>query len=343
MGLNKFVKSYDNMVKNTMKKNKQKIIESLVDYYGKEYENLIRYKYNDICFFYYIDWDTIKKIITVGLNKSKYSWTDNLINVYQQYHKVSPEDQELNNVFIGISDESVLENPHLRSIIERVIKGKNPYCINCSVGTNKRLVMVSFQILTLDDKTIIHEINHAITTENIAYIEKEGKDIALLNKRGLNVCTTEQESKESILEELINEKSSEEIEMIFHQKGGSLSPLCLNIGIRHVYKNNFYLINDFYDEFKECIKQARITNNMNSLINMVGKDNYHNYVKLVNKYYSMNPNSFDENLMTVITGRIKILLYEMRKHAELEKKLMEDEKNMFKSLSNQYNIKRLKK
>ena len=309
------------------------ILDSFIEYYGDEYSEFIKKRIDDVCFFYYIDWDTIKQLISFGLKKDNIKWTDNLINVYQEYKKIGKNKEVMTNVLVGITDKKVLYIPELRNIIEKSIKGKNPYCINCSIDDETK-ILISFQILTLDDKAIIHEINHALTTDNIAYIEQDSKKIALVSKTGLNVYSTNCDSKETILEELINERASEDIEKVFHQKGGNLSPMCLNSGMKHIYKENLYLIDSFYLMFKDYINKARITNNKNYLVNIVGKDNYESYVDLVNKYYRTKADNISEMEKRIIVQRISILLHEMKKHALIEQKSMNKEKECIKKLSN---------
>ena len=59
---------------------------------------------------------------------------------------------------------------------------------------------------------------------------------------------------EIITEKLINEKASIEIAKIFKEKCGDLSSFCFDIPLAYPYQHNFYLVDEFYDLFKEYIK-----------------------------------------------------------------------------------------
>ena len=165
----------------------------------------------------------------------------------------------------------------------------------------------------------------------------------MVRKMGLGTYTTNKESKEVIFEELINDIASEDIGKIFHNKGGDFSPVCLNIGINHPYQRNKYLVEDFYNEFKDYIKKARITNNKNILINTIGKENYNEYVDLVHRSYEQDPKKLSDEDRLIIKQRIAVLLYQMKKHALLEQEAKKEEDQYIGEIKKDNRFKVLKK
>lgn len=99
--------------------------------------------------------------------------------------------------------------------------------------------------------------------------------------------------EDSIIEELINQKIAWEVYEIFFRRGGNLDYICPN-GFEF-YDRNMYLVNKFYKEFKEIIKESLITLNKNNLVERVGKENYEELVNMVNKYCSKEISLIKEN------------------------------------------------
>lgn len=64
--------------------------------------------------------------------------------------------------------------------------------------------LISFQILALNEFSIIYEINHAIPRNIIAFIIKNNKLIGCVQKTGLSIDVYYQNSGERNVEELFN-------------------------------------------------------------------------------------------------------------------------------------------
>lgn len=186
---------------------------------------------------------------------------------------------------IGMTNDSIVNNAAIVSLLSEELSQSCPCSYNYgSINNMNRLVL--FQILALDELSIIHEINHAITRDVMAVITEDNKIIDDVQKTGLNIDVSNQYGEERIVEELLNEKASEEIKRIFKLKGGDLSTFCLNIPLEYPYEYNFYLIDDFYTKFKKYIKISRISDNKNELVSRVGKNEYEEFVKLVNTWFT---------------------------------------------------------
>lgn len=192
----------------------------------------------------------------------------------------------------------------------KALNRSNP-CSN-NYGMNRLIV---FQILALNERAIIHEINHAITRDKIAYIMEGNAPIGAISKTGLSIDVSHQNNGERNIEELLNEKTSEEIEKIFKSKGGNLSTFCLDIPLEYVYEYNFYLIDDFYTQFKKYIKIARISENKNELVSRIGQKEYEEFIRLVNSFYVEEISQIEPHKEKVIPI-IKQLVEKMSEHAD---------------------------
>lgn len=318
----KLKKKYDCLIKESIEKNKPVLIESFIEYYGEEFRNVIIKKINEITFIYYIDWETVDLIIKEFLpqvdNIDKYTAFIEFRNsktFLSSLFERKVKSRKLPENLIGMTNSSIVNNDF---IVKRLFKNlSRPEACSFNYGSVKHMDrIITFQILTLTEKAIIHEINHAITRDNLAYImDDRSTPIGAISKAGLSVDANCQNNGERIVEELLNDKVSEEIETIFKSKGGDFSDFCLNIPLEYPYEHNFYLIDDFYMQFKKYIKIARISEKKNELISRIGKEEYEEFIRLINKYYSDDISkieSYKEKIMPII----KKLIEKMSKNVD---------------------------
>lgn len=329
--MNKYEKlkqKYNILIKQKLEENKSILIDSFVEFYGEEFRALIERKYNEIVYCYYLDWDTINLVVEQFIpqvnNKSKYA---DFINFYNCHKKrffknlfgKKKEHDDLPDNLIGTTDLSVFDNEHTKNDLTRVCGRATPVSWNYG-SIRKMRRFVAFQILALNEISIIHEINHALTSDNLAYVMDENTPIGLISKAGLSIDVNHNNSGERNTEELLNEKASIEIANIFKRKGGNLSSFCLDIPLEYAYEANFYLVDDFYETFKEYIKIARISDNKNALIKRIGETEYKEYLELINKYYSEDLNIVERNkkeALPKIKALIKTMKDNVRNHHDL--------------------------
>lgn len=312
---------YDNLIRDTLDSNRRILIESFVDYYGEEYRSIIEKRYNEISFIYYIDWKTIdlviREFISIISNPEKYAVFTNFFNSKKKKQdnstklfKSNKDGSCLPDNLIGATNLSILNKDYMKNELFRICNRPSPANFNYGSVIHKDRI-ISFQILSLSERTIIHEINHAITRDNLVYIFGEDQQIKAIHKAGLSVDFSSQNRIERIIEELINEKASQEITKIFKEKGGDLSSFCYNIPFIYPYLENLYLVDEFYDTFKKYIKVARISDNKNELINRIGKTNYVNYIDMLNSYYSEDLSTI-EQVKKEAQSKIKIIIEQMK-------------------------------
>jgi len=314
-------KKYNKLIKDTLNKNKQIIIDSLIEYYGEEYRNIIVERYDRITFVYYINWELVKKVVDEFLSKSskpnEYVSFNNFRKYYnkeESYFKKITQNGLPNN-FVGSTNNDIFHNYYLKESVIGQFNYSGASCLGYEFE-NCCNQIICFPILVIDELTIIHEINHAIT-EDILIKEVDEKKYSgtLVFKSGLSI-----DENERMFNELINEKTSQEIFRIFKEKGGDFTLFCTDIPFVYPHRNNLYLIDELYDKLKNYIKIAEISNNKNYLIERIGKDNYKKYVELVNKYYSSYPdeiNKFKESALNEIKELLKLMEENVGKSIEL--------------------------
>lgn len=320
-GYDKLKEKYQDLIPRTLESNKNLLIESFVQYYGEGHRNRIEERYHQITLAYYIDWNLLKEIVeglglqnsvsrSFSLGSSSKERCSDLVQLYQDHY---PKKSFFTKLFqksvcmeesleyVGCTGENLLENWEL---ITEILECSDPKCF--SYGDQK---IVSFPILLCPDSVIIHELHHALTSEWMVDVS-DGS----IEKSGLEISSNDVVDDE-VIEELLNEKASQEITAIFHQKGGDFSSFCLDIPYFKPYEENFYLIDSFYREFRPFIKCARITENKNALVERVGKDVYQRYVQFVEENYAEEKSAIEKRKKS--SGpQLKALMQEMRDNVE---------------------------
>lgn len=292
----KLKNKYDSLIGNLLTNSKELLIESFVKYYGEKHRNVIEKRFNEIIFVYYINWHSIDIALNDFILKKEnpYDYQDfnNFNNIHSNYLYSLFFTQKNRNNIIGTSDMSIYRNKDVTDKINSVINDINPKCFNFNYGSEDDMNrFVVFPILILNESAIIHEINHSLTRDTLAFVVDDAdKKFNVIHKTGLSIYDSEK-----IIEELLNEKASQEITEIFKSLGGNFSSFCMDIPFLYPYKKNFYLVDRFYDEFKEYIKEARISDNKNALIERIGKDNYKRFVSFINEHYSMDINAMNKD------------------------------------------------
>lgn len=137
------------------------------------------------------------------------------------------------------------------------------------------------------DVNFIHEINHIIETSLIGQDNKGN----MLYKTGFEYITNDnnEERPYEKLSENINQLIAMEITAMMHNDGVYIfdNPKRSKIqgGTSYEHFNAFTL--NFYNTFKENIIESRTSTNLESLYEVVGKENFEELNKIINKYNSM--------------------------------------------------------
>ena len=149
------------------------------------------------------------------------------------------------------------------------------------------------------------------------------------------------DEKELIFEEVLNERSALDITEIFHQLGGSIydDANSFDIKMKAFYRDLIPLIEPFYQQYKEIIKEARITSNANILYKYINKDVFNELKDLIGKIfkkiYNDNGNITDDDIENV-TRLVELLPRDYFEEIDNDTYLNELE-------SKGYKVKKLKK
>ena len=303
--------------------NKPILIDSFVEYYGKQHKDQIIDRFNSTYFTFFIGDKLLESIIeeclVKGFNLSEMTEELTDIIVYAlEIDGLSDQDKiALANEFpwplsyVGDTNESVWKISGLYKRLEDIAKKPVAACMTTDLSkTGCFFSIIALPVGLTDTHTLIHEINHAITTTAI----KRNCGQKYTQKTGLCV-----EEKYRTIEELINDKSSFEIEKTFIKKGGEEFPsFDLNNYIRRSKESDSEvktLVDLFYDEFEEELKEARITNDITVLLDQCGKDNFDILAEASNKIFDTNTNVvLNENY------QIDVIMNDMIKNKQRNRK-----------------------
>ena len=259
MEVDKIKKEYEKKITDRITTYKDLILESFVEFYGEEYRNVITTRFNDISFLYYINDITIFYIV----DSLKQGYSDKFKNIifaipyivhliknnfYKQ--EITPDSfYELGiNKIVGSSDEKLLlDKELLKYSIATALREKNecPYEVNLPINNGIKWI-IALPIFSVDDKSLFHEINHAISSE---IVTKNGE---ITVKCGLDYENEEKKYYNEILNDII----SLEIYNIFKQKceDNILEDNIMNEVLFDTYIDYHCLINEFYEKNKMRIK-----------------------------------------------------------------------------------------
>lgn len=314
---NKVKQDYTYELNKRFEENKEKLIESFIEYYGKEFEDRIRYIYSNTDIVYYVG-QNITGLIN-SYNIFEYELTDQEKKILEMERCLSESssltDEEKDQIrYLGSNKTNNFSDEELEQVTNTVINASKTNTAKKLLwtyrGRTNRFIFLPAYIWA--DSSIIHEMNHNITSDALVTLESDNaeRDISI---SGLNIDGAEDSENERIIEELINEKSAIEITEIFHSKGGTYveDSARKNIIGESSYRKSFYLIDKFYNKFKDEIKKARISGSKNLLLETCGKENYYKLVSLINKYYNTEPttekiNEIDEVYNSMVNYQRKV-------------------------------------
>ena len=255
---------------------------------GNDYEN-------------YITSDTVKKIwpskqLVDKFNESKRKKLNSYKNEFytnRTFYKntlLEIESKELINKDDNFDAKTFDNNMTCISTNARIINGS--YELFC-------LMFINFNINDFDkmDHFIVHEMNHIIETSLKKVDEETIYLITGWDECFDKICDERKEvdtliddspkRKYELFNEIINEKIAQEISKlmeeneiyIFNEKG--------NKKYKHTtsYEHSNFIVDEFYNEFKDKIIESRRNGNINIIWDEVGKENFESLNELFEIYY----------------------------------------------------------
>ena len=148
------------------------------------------------------------------------------------------------------------------------------------------------------DHDIIHELNHLFesslkSVEGNYYSVISGWDkvngsINQSERIAINTLETDDtKRKYELFSEIINEVIAQEICEIKHQKHQYIFDTEENEEYKHTtsYEHTFFLVKEFFEEFKEEILASRRNGNVQIILDTVGKENFDELNELFHVFY----------------------------------------------------------
>lgn len=331
---------YYSMFVDSLNKNKDKIVASFCDYYGKSYEGIIRKRLNRIIYFPCLSESLISFALRNSLRipkKRAKILKKFIINYY------SDNNQEFSPL---LGTYPALDYSEIEGCVDEVIESLDANII--FVNTDFILengfnlfgsCFLIFQLFIHEGCAFFHELNHVVCNSDSYY---EGHNY-FYRKTGLYIRdNTGVDTNRLLFMELINDISSQEIYKLFEKRGGDFSKVFWGFDLFvSEYEKNLWLVDEFYQEFKELIKEASITDNCNELFYRVGKDNFKKFLNIFSDYYEQE---IDLEEKEVVLECIHEIIMDMKEHVANTRHFTEEELNdYFENLESYgYRIKRLK-
>lgn len=238
-------------IKKNFNKYKRIIINEIIKYYGKKYENIIIERLNDVNFIFYGN-------IRNGIPSKKQTFSGKKSIVFcTKEIKYSDDIEE--SINLGIDSKLIC------------FTAKYDFAKN---EINKYILIPLFA----NDEDIIHEMIHAVTY-NPLYLDSQNK--VYKGKTGLAISS----NNEVLLEETITELEAKKIYNSFKKKNKIVFLNEYNDATSNCHYNHFIdLISEFYKFFFNEITYSRFTLNKNSLIQRVGKKLYEELIECFGCY-----------------------------------------------------------
>ena len=263
MEIERIKKEYTKKINDNIKKYKNIILDCFIEFYGDRYRTIITNRFNDIIFLYYINDITIFYIVD-SLKNGYNDKFKNIIfaipyiiyliqnNLYkQEINKYNFYELGINKIVGSSDDEILLDKELLKYSLAIVLRenNENPYEVNIPTNDDIKRI-IALPIFSIDDKSLFHEINHAICSELII------KGDERIIKCGLDYSNNEK----NYTTEIINDVISLEIYNIFKSKCSDiiLDDNIMDEVLIDTYKNYHHLIIDFYEQNKNRIKSSSI-------------------------------------------------------------------------------------
>lgn len=228
-----------------------------------------------------IDYMEEMKVYSSKLQKKEKSLID--LSLISSYLYGSKFNRFLNMVtdreirIIGTTDKRLLSKyrKELEHHISEIQKDRLFACF--SIPVNEKNTAIYMPYFFVDDYCFFHEINHSINNSVMAFIE-EKRSLESINKNGLTVVP---DMEFALFDELLNDRISSDVLDIFYGDNSKIFDYYRYSKNHSIYSYCFPLIEKFYQQFKDLIAEARITENRNILYSAIDKEKFKEYTSFV--------------------------------------------------------------
>ena len=292
---NEFTKKYESYLKEGLEKAKPLLLGCLIEYYGEPYREIITSRFNNTEFiFYAFDRKGVLPIRKTRKEEVSKSYKDickefeYIVKDVRGKNRQTGKDslRAKNRIIYSTRNVETLPESFLKNINEMVFLRKTV----CEYGTCINEEYTNFVFIPLffaNDEALIHEIIHAIMSQIIGIASKEFLLTDEITKVGLSV---KGDDCDQYLEECITQIEASKICQSFKNKGGYFLD-------KTYYLKNFdcnynflrFMVEPFYEKFKDDIIHSRLTLNKNLIVNSCDKEFYKNYANTVNDCYKEYP------------------------------------------------------
>lgn len=260
---------------NIIKENLNVIIDSFVMYYGEEYRDIITNRIKNTNFYTYISSCTIEAIYDYLIEYKTFN--DEFIEIFNKYNKKGDFAKIFDN---GIKIDNFYKKQIISSLSSNVqINGFHVFTFDKHNNPTSNV----FVALFADTKNLIHELNHSITSEVLAFEINDDNVPATIVRNGIaNTHAANHYKLGNGLEEIINDKIAEEITENFYNLGGSFPKSKIKYP-ETIYSELFPIIDKFYNKYKDLLKIARITGNTNILFTKIKKEKFIEFQNMIDE------------------------------------------------------------
>lgn len=272
-----------------------KLIEAFVKVYGEKHREKITNTILNMNYIFFISEQFCHMFTRVskGIRK-RYKY------IMQSYIKyLNKQNYRFNTVGIKDEEKFIVKNILCRypfkiedySTFADSLECDYPCCSAALYEYSENIInefYICLPIFTIDLKTIIHEINHALNFNVIGFTDE-----ALIMQ---TLFKTES------CEELVNDFIAELVKNVYIEIGGIIPKDLqrINIGNEYVYKD--YIVNYLFKRLINLILESRISGNFNLFYELVGKDKTEQLERIIDDLYKKD--YFDKYLYTELINLV---------------------------------------
>jgi len=302
--INKIIDKYSTNFFKEIDSNKSILVEAFIKYYGEEYRNIITERLNNTYYYTFISDATIKEL--------KKLITENTINktdIIRDIKKIIKYygDNHITAKFYcnGTDVQSKSFKDYMTACFSNNKNALGGHIVGISDFDNQAsMIFISLNQYFSDETALIHEINHAIRSSNLAIYTDNDKKERIIIKNGIDIKNSS--CNECVeIEEILQHKATLEILDFFHKLGGCISMQQTSHLISN-YEKMFPLIDNFYKKYKTLLKKAAITDNMNILFSEIDKEKYEEYKRIICEQFPIiyNSNNLSDKVINYVNNLV---------------------------------------
>lgn len=270
------------------------LIEAFVSVYGEKYRDKITSTITNMKYIFFIS-ESFCDILSSpkGVRKRNIYLMNSYIKYLRKqdyrFNFVAPEDQEQFIVKNYLSKYPFRVEDY--STFADALATDCPCCSAALYETKDESYAefyICLPIFTINLKTIIHEINHALNINIIGCTEE-----AL-------IMQTMFEQKDS--EELVNDYIASLVEKEYRSWGGGIPRALRSVDVGNEYEYKDYIVTYLFECLEPLLLESRISGNYNLFYELVGLENVRQLENLMSLLY--NKEYFDEELYNELISLI---------------------------------------